>query len=70
MSKPDDREVKVAFLQAQINVPEMGLLSQTMLGGDKTPGLKITINDHGLMLTKDKQVAFVPMTNVKVAVLK
>lgn len=64
------KEVKLAFLQAQINLPEMGLLSCTHLGADKTPGVTIMMDAAGLMLTKGKVTAFVPMTNVKVAVLK
>lgn len=63
------QEISQAFLQAGITVAGV-TTSETSLNDKKIPGLTIMMNDKGLICTKGNVSFFVPMTNVKVAVLK
>jgi hypothetical protein len=63
------REVSLAFLQAGATVPGL-MTGETSLSANKIPGLKIELIHTGLICNKDNIYFFIPMTNVKVCVLK
>jgi hypothetical protein len=60
-------KVSLAYLQAAVKVPGMGIMAETTLGGQKTPGIDITTSDYGLVLTKGNLHAIIPWANVKMA---
>lgn len=66
-----NKEVVIAFLQTHITIPAMGVNTETKLSSETTKGATIELTDNGsLIVRKEGKVAFIPSSNVKVALLK
>lgn len=68
-----NNSVSIAYLQAPTTI--RGLFEQaTTLDASnnrqsKTPGIKLTMMEHGLLVSRDNISGVIPYTNVKVMVL-
>ncbi len=67
MSHP---KVRLAYLQSGITVAAMDIQMATALSAEKFPGLSMLLRPDGLVLLRKNFMAWVPSTNVKVALLE
>ena len=62
--------VSIAYLQAPVSFHAIGVAQVTELSPNKTPGVVVSLVNGGLMIRKGELAAFIPGTNVKIAILK
>jgi len=63
-------EVRVAYLQAPVNIPWLNISTNTSLTDKTAVGVKMVLTSEGLVLSKGAIRAIIPSTNIKIAVFK
>lgn len=63
-------EVRVAYLQAPVNIPWLNISTNTSLTDKTAVGVKMLLTTDGLVLIKGDVRAIIPTTNIKIAVFK
>lgn len=61
-------KVKRAHLQSAVVLPGVKTTEET-LSEQRTPGIRMEMLDHGLLVTIKEEQAFIPSTNVKIMIL-
>lgn len=67
MLEPTKSAITLAYLQAGVTIPGVGLTITTLEQGK---GYTLTKSPEGIIFTKGNIEALIPWTNVKVAVIK
>lgn len=67
MSKPQNKQVKLAYLHNGISIPGV-MTTDSTLNDVKYKGLKMQLVDEGLELRIKSVVAVVPLANVKIMI--
>lgn len=72
INKPEVVEITLAYLHSPVTVNGLGLDTVTTLdaGNCTSKGILVSRDEHGIMLSKGALRAIIPLTNVKVYVLK